>query len=270
MKAPDNRWQAVACLMLWVLGASAVQAEIDGHGPDAWRVTGVAAGDVLNARMGPGTSYPVIDHFDPDENGLQQVTCVPLLTPKSQQVLSPAERGALSPRWCLMRSADLTRAGWVAGRYLAEGSASVMTAAEQAQQGPVLPHELVGDTQLDAATVLVRDLYQAFTDMGSDGADNPLSLDQGGRYFAADLLPRLKGHGADLLYGGQDFDGEILRIGPDPDQAMFRGMVNIRVQLRNFGQQQRISFSLRADPRGGESPAPLRIFRVTGDGWQFD
>ena len=41
-------------------------AEIDGHGPDAWRVTGVAADDVLNARVGPGTGYPVIDSFAHD------------------------------------------------------------------------------------------------------------------------------------------------------------------------------------------------------------
>ena len=30
-------------------------------GPDAWRVVGVASDDVLNARIGPGTAYFVID-----------------------------------------------------------------------------------------------------------------------------------------------------------------------------------------------------------------
>src|SRR5690606_9481160 len=52
---------------LFVLPA---HAEIDGHGPDAWRVTGVAAQDTLNARMGPGTSYPVIETFAQDERGM--------------------------------------------------------------------------------------------------------------------------------------------------------------------------------------------------------
>lgn len=95
-------------------------AEIDGHGPDAWRVTGVAADDVLNMRMGPGTDYLVIDHLAPDARGLQQVTCVPLLIQPYHSALSDAQRAALPQRWCLMRSADLSKAGWVAQRFLAE------------------------------------------------------------------------------------------------------------------------------------------------------
>src|SRR5699024_3155477 len=79
-----------------------------------------ATNDVLNARMGPGTDYAVIDTFAPDESGLQQVTCVPLLTQSIWSSLSAAEREALPQRWCLMRSEDLTRAGWVAARYLME------------------------------------------------------------------------------------------------------------------------------------------------------
>ncbi len=67
------------------------RAEIDGHGPDAWRVTGVAARDVLYARMGPGTAYPVLTRFSPDERGMRQVTCVPHYTPAHRAAMSRAE-----------------------------------------------------------------------------------------------------------------------------------------------------------------------------------
>ncbi|MGV0908506.1 hypothetical protein [Martelella sp. FOR1707] len=61
----------------FALLASVAQAEIDGSGPDAWRVTGVAPNDVLNVRMGPGTDYPVIATLAHDQRELQQITCVP-------------------------------------------------------------------------------------------------------------------------------------------------------------------------------------------------
>jgi len=49
--ARSGLWFALLSLGLFPL---ATRAEIDGHGPDAWRVTGVAPDDVLNAWMGPG------------------------------------------------------------------------------------------------------------------------------------------------------------------------------------------------------------------------
>lgn len=70
---------AVAVAM--AIATTSARAEIDGHGPDAWRVTGVSANDVLNARMGPGTNYPVIETFAHNERGMQQITCVPFYTP---------------------------------------------------------------------------------------------------------------------------------------------------------------------------------------------
>lgn len=60
--------------------ASSAQAEIDGHGPDAWGVVGVSTNDFLNARMGPGTNYPVLDKFAYNERFMQQITCVPFYT----------------------------------------------------------------------------------------------------------------------------------------------------------------------------------------------
>lgn len=44
--------------------------------------------------------------------------------------MSDAEIEALPPRWCLMRAADMGKAGWVAQRYLiAEGYEPVATPA---------------------------------------------------------------------------------------------------------------------------------------------
>ncbi|HSH57594.1 MAG TPA: hypothetical protein VK965_06595, partial [Halomonas sp.] len=107
-------------------------------GPDAWRVTGVADDDVLNARMGPGTDYSVITTFGPRARGLQLVTCVPLVTQSAWFDMTPEQRQALPQRWCLMRSQDASRAGWVAQRYLAEDSAAAETAASRsAQEEPV-------------------------------------------------------------------------------------------------------------------------------------
>lgn len=121
-----------AALFLLLMLAGPVMAEIDGHGPDAWRVSRVAADDVLNMRMGPGTNYPVIDRLAPDARGLQQITCVPLLIQPYFSALSDAERAALPQRWCLMRSADLTQSGWVAQRFLAEDSMQGTTGPDEA------------------------------------------------------------------------------------------------------------------------------------------
>ncbi|MDF3362752.1 hypothetical protein HLM50_16945 [Sulfitobacter sp. Ks41] len=96
-------WAAIACATL----AAPLRAEIDGHGPDAWRVTGVAADDVLSMRMGPGTRYLVIDSLPPNARGLEQVTCVPLLIPLIYHKLTEAQRNALPPRWCLMRTGGI-------------------------------------------------------------------------------------------------------------------------------------------------------------------
>lgn len=108
--------------MIAMLGAGAAQAQLDGHGPDPWQVTDVAADDVLNLRMGPGTRYPIIGAFAPGETGLIQITCVPFMTYEQGMNLLPSSRAQLDlpPRWCLMTSADSRRQGWVSARFLAE------------------------------------------------------------------------------------------------------------------------------------------------------
>jgi len=245
---------ALATLAL-ILLSPMTWAEIDGHGPDAWQVTGVASADVLNARMGPGTDYPVIDSFAANERGIQQITCVPLLIGGAHAKLSEAEHKALPPRWCLMRSADLVKAGWVAQRFITPDNTT--------------PSELAGDDIVAEATTLVRRLYEAQARADRDQGDSPVFGDMAAEFFSADVVDHLNSGqvGAHPLYGAHDFDGEILRIEPDPDNPMFRGMVTINVDYRNFDQPQRAVFSLRSDTTRGD--AAVRIFRVEHDGWEL-
>lgn len=245
---------ALATLVLMLLSTVA-WAEIDGYGPDAWRVTGVASTDVLNARMGPGADYPVIDSFAAYERGMQQVTCVPLLIGGAHAKLSEAEHKALPPRWCLIRSADLAKAGWVAQRFITPDNTT--------------PSETDGADIVTEATNLVRRLYEAQARADRDQGDSPVFGDVAAEFFSADVVDYLNSGqvGAHPLYGAQDFDGEILHIAPDPDNPMFRGMVTINVDYRNFNQPQRAVFSLRRDT--ARSDTAVRIFRVEHDGWEL-
>ncbi|WP_289043353.1 hypothetical protein [uncultured Aliiroseovarius sp.] len=240
-------------------------AEIDGHGPDAWAVTGVAADDVLNMRMGPGTQYMVIDHLAPDARGLEQITCVPLLIPSIYHRLTDEQRANLPQRWCLMRTGDFSKAGWVAQRFLMEDGLEEITgpAGGSDSVGVV---QTIGDALIDGAAHLVGDLYTAFEAQRST-ADNPFAPDNASRYFFSDLVPSLRGHGADVLYNGQDFQGEVTQIAPDPNQPMLRGMITVNVDFTNFGLAQRAVFNLRADI--SQPDAPMRIFRVQHGEWSF-
>jgi len=241
----------------------AAPAGSDGHGPDAWRVSGVAGNDVLNVRMGPGTRYPVIDTFAHDARGLAQITCVPNYTVAHAQTMSAAERNNLPPRWCLMRSADLRQSGWVAQRYLVEDTTdgAVMTPTTG-------PDAVSGDDPVFHAQELVRALYEA-DDLARLGGPDPFDPAHASNYFSSDFVTalQLQHPGASLLHGGQDFEGSVSEPEADPDQPMLRGMITINVDFVNFGRPQRAVFSLRADP--GQPGAPLRIFRVEHEGWSF-
>ena len=272
-------------LLIIILGLNllplAAQAEIDGHGPDAWRVTGVASDDVLNARMGPGTNYPVIETFAHNERGLEEITCVPFYTMAHFSAMTEAEREGLTPRWCLMRSADLAKAGWVAQRYLiADFDDDVLFGDEGGHDQPgkvmdvmkVRPAPTAGtqtwssDDLVDYARGLVETLYEY-----DDPALGQSPLDPGARdvFFSKDFVAALQAHppGADLLVGAQDFEGSISEPVPDPEQPMFRGMITINVEVENFGQTHTAVFRLRGDTTRPE--APLRIFRIEHDGWSY-
>lgn len=259
----------------------AAHAEIDGHGPDAWRVTGVAADDVLNARMGPGTNYPVIETFAHDERGMQQITCVPLLLAAHYMAMSQAQIDALPPRWCLMRSADMSKAGWVAQRYLIEdfdedvlfgGTGNDNGVEEVMDVAKILPaptagaHAWSSDELIDHARGLVAMLYEY--DDPLQGR-SPLDPDARDVFFSTDFVAALQSQppGADLLIGAQDFQGRVSEPMADPDQPMFRGMITINVEVENFGQTHTAVFRLRGDT--SRPDAPLRIFRIEHDGWSY-
>lgn len=75
--------------------------------PGPWRVSGVAGNDTLNVRSGPGTNYSVVMRLAPNATGIRRETC------------------SGDGRWC--RISHDCRSGWVAARFLSNGSDSVAT-----------------------------------------------------------------------------------------------------------------------------------------------
>lgn len=247
------------------------QAEIDGHGPDGWRVTGVSVNDVLNARMGPGTNYPVIETFAHNERNMQQITCVPFYTAAHFMEMSEAQIAALPQRWCLMRDAAMHKAGWVAQRYITpEGEDDDIAPRTPPAQPAHEPY--AADPGLDPvaqAEDLVREVYARQFQSESSGLPSAFEPSTAPNYFTQDIVSWLASGniGAHPLYGAQDFDGTIGEPTADPDQPMLRGMITINVDFTNFGQPQRAVFYLRADTT--KAGSPLRIFRVEHDGWSY-
>ncbi|WP_261618273.1 hypothetical protein [Microbaculum marinisediminis] len=255
-----NRMAGMIAGLALAASAGAAVAEIDGYGPDNWRVVGVARDDVLNARMGPDSRYPVIESFRHDEGGLEQITCVPFIPPAHFLRMSEAELDALPPRWCLMRDRTLARAGWVNAGYLEPdyGPADAESVAS-----------IPGDDPVAAAEELVRALYEMRSNEYR-GMTTGLYTPAGARrFFHADLVDRfLSGAaGADPVYGAQDFEGHCEAPRRHPDQPMLRGMITVIVDCTNFGQRQRAEYNLRVDPVAPDSTP--RIFRISHDGWEF-
>ncbi|WP_026988577.1 hypothetical protein [Fodinicurvata fenggangensis] len=234
---------------------SGKEALAEASGPDAWRVVDVAPGDTLNARMGPGTDYDVIGEFAHDARGLQQVTCVPLVPPGLFFEMSEAERAALPPRWCLMENEDYSTRGWVAQRYLAEDSAVIDE--EAADQAPDPTQE---------AERLVQRLYRDHLESLSGNMTSPLAPSRADQFFTAPLADRIANEGlqADPLFDAQDSDITDLSIALDEDRPMFRGLITVNADFRNFGEQRRAVVRLRY-----EDGAP-RVIRIEHEKWAFE
>jgi hypothetical protein len=242
---------AIAMLLL-CSSISLAQMEMDGHGPDAWQITGVAANDTLNVRTGPGTDRLAIGAFAHDATGLQMVTCVPFLTQETYWELTESQLARLPPRWCLMESRDGSTAGWVSANYLAEDTSGPAT-----------------DPLVAEAAALVRHVYDLSQSARSPSAIGPLHPSVAGDYFFADVVERLRrgNLGADPLFGAQDSEITELQVFPAPDRAMFRGMISVHASFRNFGHPQKAVFRLRVDT-SLDDPA-LRIMRIEHEGWEF-
>jgi len=111
-----------ACVVIFVcMGAGPLHAEADG--PDHFRVTGVASNDTLNIRASASGSSRKLGEIPPDANGIRNLGCKGGLSFAQWQSASPAQRkAAQNSRWCRVSYKGVT--GWVAARFLAEGTAS--------------------------------------------------------------------------------------------------------------------------------------------------
>ncbi|MGA7981594.1 MAG: SH3 domain-containing protein [Chromatiaceae bacterium] len=114
--------------LLSALAAAAVilasgPASGDADGPDFFAVTGVVRGDVLNIREEPDAHASKLGEIPPDGTCVRNLGCKGGLSFQEFTELSPAEqerRLKQNPRWCKVEYRGIT--GWVAGRYLREGT----------------------------------------------------------------------------------------------------------------------------------------------------
>jgi hypothetical protein len=243
-------------IALWLLAAGTIAgtAQMDGHGPDAWQVTGVAADDMLNVRSGPGTDYRVIDTLAHNATGVRMITCVPLLSQQQYFELTEAQRASLPARWCLVERRDQQAKGWVSAHYLQEDVSGSQTESDQ---------------MIDEAIGLVRDLYERSRKARSSSIAGPLHPAVARDYFFSDIVAQLANGnvGANPLYNAQDTQISDLKIFAPAEHAMFRGRVTVHATFKNFGRPQEVVFHLRVD--GSLAEPALRIMQIEHDNWIF-
>ena len=111
-----------AVFIVWTILISP-QAFAEADGPDHWQVHGVDANDVLNIRREADPRSEKIGEIPPDGHCIKNLGCKGGLTYEEFTTLSDAEKETIKkerPRWCRIDYQGTT--GWVAGRYLREGS----------------------------------------------------------------------------------------------------------------------------------------------------
>jgi hypothetical protein len=103
------------------LAAHSDRASAAADGPDYWEVSGVSAGDVLNMHSQSNARSPTIATIPHDGKGLKNLGCTGIPTFAQWSRMTPSERQrAARARWCRVELAG--KKGWVAGRFLKEGS----------------------------------------------------------------------------------------------------------------------------------------------------
>jgi hypothetical protein len=110
---------ALITTLIFAAGA----AFTDADGPDFYKVTGVSGHDVLNIRAEPSPHSKRIGEIPSDGTCVRNLGCRGGLTFQEFTDLSEeqkAERLKENPRWCKVEYQGVE--GWVAGRYLQEGS----------------------------------------------------------------------------------------------------------------------------------------------------
>lgn len=126
-----NRFAArlILAAALLLAAASAVFATADG--PDFFMVRDVAADDVLNIRNAPNPKARKIGEIPPDGDGIENLGCEGGLSFAEWLDATKEEREASERRtWCRIAYDGIE--GWVAARFLTEGSEPVMTTAAAA------------------------------------------------------------------------------------------------------------------------------------------
>ncbi|MEA3277216.1 MAG: SH3 domain-containing protein [Pseudomonadota bacterium] len=104
-----------------LLGTGSASATADG--PDFYSVTGVADDDVLNIRAEPDAHAKKIGEIPPDGTCVRNLGCQGGLTFREFTELTEeqkAKRLKENPRWGKIEYQGVN--GWVAGRYLREGT----------------------------------------------------------------------------------------------------------------------------------------------------
>lgn len=106
-------------LSFLVISPSALLADADG--PDFFRVTGLAANDVIDIRSGPTALADKIGKIPHDASGIRNLGCEGGMSYAEWETATTAQRdAAMTRRWCRV-SFDGVQ-GWVAARFLAEDS----------------------------------------------------------------------------------------------------------------------------------------------------
>lgn len=112
--------KVVATAVLLTISASQVLAEADG--PDFFQVVNVNANDVLNIRSEASAHSQKIGQIAAFEDGIENLGCIGQMTYAEYEAASDSERAAGAHRgWCNVAYEGIE--GWVAARFLAEGSA---------------------------------------------------------------------------------------------------------------------------------------------------
>ncbi|MCY6380517.1 META domain-containing protein [Hoeflea prorocentri] len=124
----EIRFAANIALSIGMLLAAASGAHATADGPDFFMVRDVAANDVLNIRTEPNPRAQKIGEIPPDGDGIQNLGCEGGLSFAEWLEATEAERDASERRvWCRIAYDGIV--GWVAGRFLTEGSEPVANAA---------------------------------------------------------------------------------------------------------------------------------------------
>ena len=108
-------WVVIALL----LGSQPTLSFACADGPDAYRVTGVAASDVLNVRSGPGTGFSIVGELPPNATGVRNLDRVPTNLCDELAGLTTFERRNIWVK-IVWESDGPSVAGWVKARFLRE------------------------------------------------------------------------------------------------------------------------------------------------------